>query len=223
MNLAGTDPLLSAVVRKVEVGARSTVIQQGDLPRVAHLLVQGQAYRYRLLPDGRRQITAFLVPGDVCDLEAVMRGRADFGVVAATSCVLGEMPADAVNSTGELDLDLQQALHRQLLRNEAIAREWMVGLGRRSAGERLAHLICELHERLWHAGAGERYRYRLELTQDELADILGLSNVHINRTLTELRRVGLMEFRNKVVHILDHTALTQLADFDATYLELVGH
>ena len=83
-------------------------------------------------------------------------------------------------------------------------------------------MICELHERLWHAGAGQTHRYRLDLTQDELADILGLSTVHINRTLTEFRRVGLMEFRNKAVHILDHTALTQLAAFDATYLELVG-
>ena len=193
-------------------------MRQGDVPRAGHLMLKGYACRYRLLTDGRRQITAILVVGDLCDMDAVMRGRADCGVATLTPCVLGEIPADQVNDVDETDPVLRRVLWRQLLRNEAIAREWMVVLGRRTAKERLAHLLCELRERLRAVGRGQDDSYDLDLTQSDFADALGLSVVHLNRTLQDLRHSGLIEFRNKLLRIVDPMALADMAGFDPGYL-----
>src|ERR1700712_2535638 len=134
--LDGVEPLLKAVVNTKVVRPRSDVLRQGDVPTVAHLLLEGHTYRYRLLPDGRRQITAVLMPGEVCDLEAVMRGRADYGVGALTDCVLGEIPADQVARPTTVNPEMVRALWSRLLRDEAISREWLVGMGCRTAMER---------------------------------------------------------------------------------------
>lgn len=217
--LDGSAPLLKAVVRQVVVEPGKQVVRQGDVPRTAHLLLEGRTCRYRLLKDGRRQITAILVPGDVCDLEAVMRGRADYSVEALAPSVLGEIPADHVDGPDEVDADVRRVLWRQLLRDEAIAREWMVGMGRRNAKERLAHFICELRERLHKVGMGESDSYDLHLTQNDLADVLGLSTVHVNRVIRELREEGLAEVRKAVLHLVNPAGLAELAGFDPAYLE----
>ena len=139
--LDDTETLLKAVVRERVVNPRSNVLCQGDVPRLAHILLDGHTCRYRLLDDGRRQITAVLVPGDVCDLEAVMRGQADYGVGTLTRCVVGEIPVERVADPTTLDPEMTRALLRRLLRDQGIAREWLVGIGKRTALERLAHLV----------------------------------------------------------------------------------
>jgi CRP-like cAMP-binding protein len=217
--LDGADPLMTVVTREVAFRSRQDVMRQGEVPRVAHLLLDGYGCRYRLLGDGRRQITAILVPGDLCDLEAVMRGRADYGVATFTHCVLGEISAEHVNDVDEIDPVLRRILWRQLLRDEAIAQEWMVVLGRRTARERLAHLLCELRERMRAVGLGQDDSYGFDLTQSDLADMLGLSVVHVNRTLQDLRHKGLVEFRSKLLRIIDPAALANMAGFDPAYLD----
>ena len=217
--LDGALPLLNVVTRKVVVGPGENIVHQGDVPRAVHLLLEGQTCRYKLLGNGRRQITAVLVPGDICDLEAAMRGRADYSVQALASSVLGEIPLDRVK---RLDTDASEAgraLWRQLLRDEAIASEWIVGLGRRSARERLAHFICELRERMRKVGLGDDDTYNLHLTQAEMADALGLSVVHVNRTLQQLRGDGLIELRGLLLRVLEPSALADMAGFDPAYLE----
>ena len=216
-NLDGLD-LLKAVVDEKALAAGSDVLLQGEVPTVAHVLLEGHTFRYRLLDDGRRQITAILMPGDVCDLEAVMRGRADYSVGALTDCVLGEIPTGKVADPAILDPDMARALWRRLLRDEAISREWLVSMGRRSAVERVAHLLCEFRVRLAAVGLTTGDTFEFRLTQAELADLLGLSTVHVNRILQQLRKSGLIALSRWRLAILDATALETLAGFDATYL-----
>ena len=218
--LDGAEPLLKAVVRERVVGVRQDVVRQGEIPEMAHVLLEGHTCRYRMLSDGRRQITAVLVPGDVCDLEAVMRGRADYSVAALTTCTLGEIPADRVSNPVGLDPEMTQALWRRLLRDEAISREWLVSMGKRTALERLAHIFCELAVRLKEVGLARDDSFDFQITQAELADVLGLSCVHINRTLQELRRTELVEMTRGRLSILDFPALASLAGFDPTYLQM---
>ncbi len=219
--LDGAEALLKAVVNTRTVEPRSNVLREGDVPTVAHVLLEGHTYRYRLLRDGRRQITALLIPGDVCDLAAVMQGRANYSVVAVTSCVLGELPANAIADPTTADPDLARALWRRLLRDEAISREWLVNMGCRTALERVAHLICEIRVRLQAVGLTKGDAFKMQLTQAELADLLGLSTVHINRTLKHLRETGLVDFSKSTMSILNVPALEKVADFDPTYLEMV--
>lgn len=217
--LTGAEAVLNAVVREKVWKPRSDVLRQGDVPKIAHVLLDGYTYRYRLLNDGRRQITALLVPGDVCDLEAVMRGRADYGVATLTRCTLGEIPAEMVADPTRLGPEMSQALWRRLLRDEAVSREWLVSVGRRSALERVAHILCELRVRLEAVGLANGPELEVGFTQLELADVLGLSAVHINRTLQELRRTGLIQLSGGTLSILDVPVLEAVAGFDPTYLQ----
>ena len=220
LGLDGTKALLDAVVREKVVNPRSDVLRQGDVPTVAHVLLDGHTYRYRLLHDGRRQITAVLVPGEICDLEAVMWGRADYSVGALTKCVLGEIPAEQVADPVALRPEMGRALWRRVLRDEAISREWLVSMGRRSALERVAHLLCELRVRMESVGLARAEEYDLDFTQMELSDILGLSAVHINRVLQQLRKTGLIQLSGGIVNILNLPTLEVVAGFDPTYLQV---
>ncbi len=220
-DLHGAEHLLKAVVNTRTLEPRSDVLRQGDVPTVAHILLDGHTYRYRLLRDGRRQITAILVPGDICDLEAVMRGRADYNVAALTSCVLGELPTNAIADPTAADPELARILWRRLLRDEAISREWLVNMGCRTALERVAHLVCELRVRLQAVGLTKDDTFKVQMTQGELADVLGLSAVHINRVVKQLRENGLVKFSQSTMSILNVPALEKLAEFDSAYLEMV--
>lgn len=218
LKLDGAEALLKAVVHEKTVAPRSHVLRQGDVPTVAHVLLDGHTYRYRVLNDGRRQITAVLVPGDVCDLEAVMRGRADYSVGALTECVLGEIPAEQVAEPTTLGSEMTQALWRRLLRDEAISREWLVSMGCRTALERVAHFLCELRVRMEAAGLSSGTAFDMRFTQLDLADVLGMSAVHINRTLQQLRKTGLIELSRGTLTILDSYVLETVAGFDSVYL-----
>ena len=214
-----TDPLLKIVVDEKVVKARSEVLRQGSVPQFLHLLLDGHAYRYKILSDGRRQIMAIMVPGDLCDLEAVMRGRADYGIGLFTTCTMGKIPIEKVATSVEFDPEMMQVLWGQSLRDDAIAREWMVSLGKRTAVERLAHLFCELEMRLKAVGHYRENEIDFHITQNDLADIVGLSKVHVNRTLQELRRTELIELHGGQLRVRDGAALRSLAGFDPTYLE----
>lgn len=218
--LGDMEALLRTVVRRRAVKSRSQVLREGDKPRVAHVLLHGHTFRYRMLVDGRRQITAILVPGDVCDLEAVMRGRADYSVGALTDCILGEIPAERIADPTTHDPEMTRALWRRSLRDQAISREWLVNMGRRDALEKISNLICELRFRLASVGLASDIAFQLHLTQSELADVLGLSCVHINRVLQQLRRSGLIQLSDGTLTVLDVALLEAVAGFDPIYLRL---
>ena len=203
-----------------EVGAREDVIAQGDRPAGVKLLLEGFACRYKTLEDGRRQIVAYFVPGDLCDLRVFILKRMDHSIGAIAPSRIATISPDNVLMLMHDYPTLTRALWWSTLVEEAIAREWIVNVGQRNARERLAHLFCELLYRFRAVGLNEGLSCTLPLTQVELAETLGLSTVHVNRTLQELRRRKLITLNGGTLSIQNLRALEELSLFTADYLHL---
>ena len=212
--------LLSALDRPVDFGASEDIVNSGDATGGVKLLLTGFACRYKLLPDGRRQILDFLIPGDLCDLHVFLLDRMDHSIAALTDSRIAS-PANILRFTDQYP-NLTRALWWTTLVNEAIAREWVVNLGQRTAHERMAHLFCELFYRMRSIDAVQGTSYPLPLTQIALADTIGLSSVHVNRTLQDLRRDGLISFRGGKLTINNLQALEKAGSFTPEYLHLRG-
>ena len=201
-----------------EVQPRRDLIREGERPRSVYLVVDGWACRYKTLSDGRRQIVAFMVPGDLCDVNCTILSQADHSVGAITRLKVAEIPSDEFEALLEARPMLRQALRWSELVNIAIKREWTLSLGQRTAFERISHLLCETYVRLEAIGRAKDNRCDFPLTQIDLADATGLTPVHVNRTLQELRRCGLVELGNKKLYIPDMPALCGAALFNHDYL-----
>jgi CRP-like cAMP-binding protein len=204
-----------------EVPAGHDVIREGDRPENVHVMLEGFACRYKMLPDGGRQIMAWLAPGDFCDLHIAILGHMDHGISALSDTRIAFVPQAEID---RLTRDAAGALNRAFwwstLVDEGILREWLVGMGRRSADKQLAHLFCELLFRLRSVEVAKNGSFHFPITQDELADTLGISAVHVNRTLQQLRAEGLITLENKRLTVLDEARLTAFAEFDPNYLHL---
>src|SRR5690606_4236364 len=177
------------------------------------------AARYRLLRNGRRQFTEICLPGDFVNLGSLLKKRQPQGVVALTDCRAASIPHARLDRLIDADGDLVRSLWLDTLVDGAVSREWILALGAQSAKERLAWFLCELYCRLEPVGRAEDCCFQLPMTQAEIADILGLSTVHVNRVVAELRREGLVEWKGALVHLKDWGALAALAEFDKAYLE----
>ncbi|WP_280940659.1 Crp/Fnr family transcriptional regulator [Microvirga lotononidis] len=212
--------LESAVVRQRTVGRGEDMIREGDRPTESTVLIEGFAGRYNVLRNGKRQITALHVPGDFTDLHSFLLKTMDHSVLAITPCTIGMVPHETLHDIFENHPHLARLLAVSLAVDAAIHRHWMVAVGRRSALEHAAHLLCALFVRLQVVGLTEGYRFRLPLTQAELGDTLGLSAVHVNRVVQDLRKENLITWRGEMVTIEDWPRLQQLADFDPTFLSL---
>jgi CRP-like cAMP-binding protein len=200
--------------------AHEDVISQGDRTGGVKLLLQGFACRYKTLEDGRRQIVAYFVPGDLCDLRVFILKRMDHSIGAVgTARVASIAPADVLRLTDSFP-NLTRALWWSTLVEEAIAREWIVNVGQRNARERMAHLFCELLFRFRAVELNEGNSCTLPLTQVELAETLGLSPVHVNRTLQELRRDKLITLEGGTLSIENLDTLMDIALFNPDYLHL---
>jgi CRP-like cAMP-binding protein len=204
-----------------KVDARTDLIREGDAPDNVHLILDGFACRYKLTSEGERQIMAYLVPGDFCDLHVAILKRMDHGIATLSPCRVVEIPFARID-----ELTVRPAIARALwwatLVDEAVLREWLVNIGRREAPQALAHLLAELLFRLRAVGLAEGDSYELPLTQQELGDTLGLSTVHVNRSLHVLRTENLITLKNKSVTILDTESLFEFSGFNANYLHLLG-
>jgi CRP-like cAMP-binding protein len=220
---------LSAEERKAIVGAAGKVrdyasgddiVLRGDLTGGVKLVIEGFAYRYKLLDDGRRQILACLIPGDFCDLNIFLLNRVEHSTAAMTHTRVAFIPPNDVLTLTDKFPNLTRALWWSTLLDEAITREWLVNLGQRTAYERMAHLFCELFYRMRSIGGVTGNSYVLPITQAALGDTLGLSNVHVNRTIQELRAQGLISFRGGVLTVNDLPALERVGFFSADYLQL---
>lgn len=209
------DDLISASRR---IGANQDLAAEGEVSHHVHVVLEGCACRYRILPDGRRQITAYLLPGDICDLHVLLLTRMDYSVGTLVPSMVASIPRTILLGITERHPKLTRALWWNTFRDEAIAREWIVMLGRRSAYERLAHLFCELLLRLRIIGAAGDESYVLPVTQAELADTLGLSLVHVNRSLQRLRHEGLIVLEGRSLTITDSERLMAVASFNPSYL-----
>jgi CRP-like cAMP-binding protein len=200
--------------------AREDVISQGDKTQGVKLLIEGFACRYKTLEDGRRQIVAYFVPGDLCDLKVFILRRMDHSIGAIVPSRVAEISPDNVLMLTHTYPNITRALWWSTLVEEAITREWIVNVGQRSALERMAHLFCELLYRFRAVGLNDGLSCTLPLTQVELAETLGLSSVHVNRTLQELRRQKLIEFDGNTLTIQDLPALEGISFFSPDYLHL---
>ena len=202
-----------------EVGPRRQIIREGDRPEFVHLIVEGWAARYKLLPDGARQITAFLIPGDFCDLHVTILGEMDHGIATLTRSRVAFIPRATMESLTERP-SLTKAFWWSTLVDEAVLRSWIVNIGRRDAFEAIGHLICELYVRMKNVGLADGRSFEVPLTQEEIGDALGLTSVHVNRVLQRLRTEELISFRQGLLTIHDYRRLEKASGFNPNYLHL---
>ena len=200
--------------------ADKTFVREGELLNFSTLLIEGLVCRYKDLSGGERQIAAIHVPGDFVDLHSFSLKRLDHSIMTLSPCKVGIVPHDRLTRITETLPHLTRLLWFSTNVDAALHREWELSLGRRDALSRTAHLFCELQARLEVVGMAEPDGYDLPLTQTELAECLGLTNAHVNRTLKVLRERGLVDFRGHRVTILDRAALEQVAEFNRAFLYL---
>jgi len=216
------DRLLSLATRSQRFSAREVVVEERATRHEACALITGHAFRYKMLPDGSRQILSFHLPGDIVDLHAALIETADHSVATLSDAVFAYLPQDDVTAAMADCPGIARAFWRETLVDAAITREWLLGLGRRDAFARLAHLLCETALRASAAGVGRAGRFRFPVTQTDLGEATALTPVHVNRTLQRLRGEGLVAMHGGEVRILDWDALATAGGFDRRYLHLPG-
>jgi CRP-like cAMP-binding protein len=202
------------------VSPRRDLIREGEHPRYIHLMLDGWACRYKSLPDGRRQIVAFFVPGDFCDLNVYVLKAMDHSIGAITRLSVADISREDMDKLTTDYPRVTQALWWEALVNAAIQREWTLNVGQRTAYERIAHLLVELFLRLKTVDLTSGTSCDFPLTQTDIADATGLTAVHVNRTLQELRRDNLIELDRRRLNIPDLQRLMEAAMFNPNYLHL---
>lgn len=204
----------------VDVPADRTVIRHGDLLNHSTLLLEGWMARAKYLPTGQRQLVELHVAGDFTDLHGFTLKRLEHDIITLSKCRVALVPHERLKALTEQHPHLTRMYWFMTNLDAAVQREWTLSLGRRSALARMAHLFCELNIRLEIGERAASNSYNFPLTQSELSECLGLTTVHANRTLQELRRLGLVEVENRTVTILDLESLKEAAQFDDAYLYL---
>ncbi len=208
----------SSSPRKVK--ANTDLIHEGDEPENVFLIMEGLACRYKSTWEGGRQIFAYLVPGDFCDLHVALLDEMDHSIATLSACSVVTIPKRKVLELTETRPALTRAFWWCSLVDEAVLREWIVNVGSRPAEQRIAHLFCELHARLKAVGLTSDGSFVLPITQTELGDTVGLTAVHANRSLRALREAGLVTFRDDIVQMNDMARLQAFAGFNPNYLHL---
>lgn len=200
--------------------ANQDIVREGELTKQCCLVAEGLVCRYKIVGDGSRQILSLHLPGDIPDIHSLLIERMDHCLGTLTPAVVGLISHDAVRALTRASYRISEAFWRETLIEAAIYREWMVGIGRRSAPSRIAHLFCEFITKMAAIGLSDGVTCNLPLTQPEIADALGLSTVHMNKKLREIREAKLVRIRANRLTILDWKGLCSLADFDPDYLHL---
>ncbi|BCM18894.1 Crp/Fnr family transcriptional regulator [Mesorhizobium sp. J8] len=202
------------------VGTGEDIVSEGTRPTYSTLIIDGFAARYKVLEDGGRQFTSLQVPGDFVDLHAFLLKTMDHGITALSPCHVAAAEHSKLKTITEQAPHLTRLLWLDTLVDGAIHREWIVAMGRRSKLSHLAHLICELFVRLQVVKKTRDMSFYLPLSQAQLADVLGLSVVHMNRVIGTLRRMNVINWTNHMITILDWERLVTIAEFDPTYLSM---
>lgn len=195
------------------------LVRHGDRPDAVHFLLSGWACRYKVLDDGKRQILAYLLPGDVCDLHVSLLSRMDHHIGLLSDALIAAVPADEVHAMMDMHREIERALWCSTLADAAILREWLVTAGRRDAFSAVGHRLCEIRHRLKAVGLVDKDgAFDLPLSQEELADSLGLSSVHVNRVLSRLRARELILADRRRMTLTQPERLAEMTGFDASYL-----
>ena len=211
---------LPATVEVAE--AHRDFVRLGENVEHACLIVTGIVARFAQLEDGSRQTIGFYLPGDMIDLYSLMLPRAPSPLQALTRCTIMQIPHGALRALSEKHQNLASALWRDCVVDGQIVAQWLVSVGRRDARSRVAHLLCELAVRYDQIGLLQRGSFPFSVTQEQLADALGLTSVHVNRTLKALREAGLVRLAQREAVIENWSGLANVAGFNARYLYLPG-
>ena len=212
--------LLSLPARPRVLKPGQEIVRDGDRPSQCCLVLEGWLCRMKMLSDGRRQILSFHIPGDMPDLQTLYLPVMDHTLVTLTRTTAGFIPHEDLRDLLVSHPGLVAALWRETLIDAGIFREWMTGLGRRDAAGRIAHLLCELYLKLQAVGLAADHCFEFPLTQGQMSDALGLSVVHVNRVLQDLRARHLIGSKGRSLQILNWEDLAGVAEFDPTYLHL---
>jgi CRP-like cAMP-binding protein len=216
LNSADAAAIAGLTARPREYQAKQDIIREGDPPGPVFVILKGWACRYKILPSGTRQIMAFLLPGDACDLHIGMLAEMDHNLQALTQCEVALIPGDRMEILLEDHPAVARAMYKSQLIDEGILRAWIVSNGRRSSVERVAHLMCELYLRSFSINSSGQVAF--PISQIVVADALGMTPVHVNRILKELRMAGAMSLTRGNLLISDALKLVQIAGFDENYL-----
>lgn len=207
--------------RRTFVAGRD-LVHQGQSEQAAYILASGWACSYKILQDGQRQIVDFQIPGDFLGLRSVLLHISDHSIEPVTDIEVSEVLVPDLLGAFSRTPRLATAILWAASRDEAMVVEHLVDVGRRNAAERMAHFLLELGARAALVGMGSKAGFACPLTQYLLADALGLSAVHVNRVLRQLREDGMVTFRDGFVTFDNYARLTDFAQFDPTYLDQLG-
>ncbi|MBY9064379.1 Crp/Fnr family transcriptional regulator [Sphingomonas yunnanensis] len=200
-----------------KVAAKTDLIREGDRPGPVFVMLDGWAMRYKILPNGSRQIMAFLMPGDACDLHIGLLAEMDHSIQTITAARVATISRSEMDEMLDQHRGIARAMYVAQLADEGTLRAWIVSMGRRSSLERVAHLICELFVRARWSDVTES-AFEVPFSQIILADALGMTPVHINRMLRDLRTRDIISMRRGSISILNPSALASVAGFDENYL-----
>lgn len=203
-----------------EYGPRETIVAEGECLDYSSLFVEGFGLRQKHLADGRRQITAFHVPGDFADLHSLLLKKMDDGIVTITRCRVARVRHKDLMRISATQPYLTRAFWFLTLVDGAVHRQWLSSVGAMESLERIAHFLCELRDRLGIVELAGESRFVLPITQEELGDAFGMSTVHVNRSLMSLRAMNLIHSEGRTLVIDDLPRLKQIAHYNPDYLHL---
>lgn len=218
LNTAEVTALAEATSAPRNYPSRHDLIREGDRPGPVFVILEGWACRYKILPNGTRQILAYLMPGDSCDLHVSLLAEMDHSIQTITPALVATIERAEMDAIMDRHRGVAKAMYLGQLIDEGTMRAWITSMGRRASIERVAHLMCELYLRARNIGLTSEPRLALPLSQLLLADSLGMTPVHLNRVLKELRLRGAMSLERGSLLIADPSMLIQIAGFDENYL-----
>ena len=209
---------LPYTIKKLE--AQSYILREGDAPEGCAVLISGFAYRQKLTGDGSRQIVALHIPGEPLDYQNLFLDVADHNVQTLSRATLAMIPRAELQKLVRSRAAIGHAILVTILVEASIFREWVLNIGRRDARSRLAHVLCEFAIRLEAQGLADENGYELPMTQEQLADTLGLTPVHVNRTIMALESEGYIARDKRRIRFPDWRRMRDIGDFNQRYLHL---
>jgi CRP-like cAMP-binding protein len=216
------EALLALPYRVIQFRPQEYIVREGDKPQNGCLILSGFAFRHKIAGNGGRQIFSIHMKGDLADLQNSLLGTADHNLQALTHVEVALIPVEAIREIAFERPAVGQAMWLETLVEASIFREWTLNVGRRDARTRAAHMLCEFALRLELAGLSERDNYELPMTQEQLADAVGLTSVHVNRVLKQLGEEGLISRERRSIVIEDWTRMREAGDFNERYLHHDG-
>jgi CRP-like cAMP-binding protein len=218
LDKAAREALLSLPHTARKLTPSAHIVRDGDRPDHVCLLLAGFAHRYKLTGEGGRQIISIHMASEFVDLQNGLLSVADHSVQTLTEAEVAFIPRRAVEELMLANADIARALWIDTLIDASIFREWVVNVGRRDSRARVAHILCEFSLRLEAAGLATNHHYELPMTQEQLADAVGLTSVHVNRVLKQLGEEGLISRDRRSIVIEDWMRMREAGDFNERYL-----